>query len=87
MGYARTSIGTPDESSGKNKVDAIPYTLQLNIFQIAQQYKQPHQKHRQKTYNHENSQWELKKHLRLIKDILKIKENLKSLKESKLLPT
>lgn len=43
MGYARTSIGTPDQSSGKNKVDAIPYTLQLNIFQIAQHYKQPHQ--------------------------------------------
>lgn len=60
MGYARNNIGTPDESSGKNKVDAIPYTLQLNIFQIAQHYKQPHQKHRQKTYNHENSQWELK---------------------------
>lgn len=43
------------------KLMLCPYTLQLNIFQIAQHYKQPHQKHRQKTYNHENSQWEFKK--------------------------
>ena len=39
------------------------------------------QREKQRTYNHENSQWEFRKHLILIKDILKIKENLKSLKK------
>lgn len=47
MSYARTSIGTPDEPSGKDKVDSISYTLLLNTFQITQNYKQPHQKHKQ----------------------------------------
>lgn len=47
-GHARISIGTCDCSSGKYKLDSIPYTLQLNIFQRAQNCKPPHQKHRER---------------------------------------
>lgn len=38
-GHARISISTRDYSSGNYKFDSIPYTLQLNVFQRAQNCK------------------------------------------------